>query len=134
MKKRLKKKLGSKYNLLRYVQRQMYKRKGGGPKYITYEVIAMGEEDKSAFTEGYGLDFYWFVKVYYEPVWKDYVVKIYPCNRKGRINERNSYVRIVSFKKKEEIMAVFEKIVDDMKNDNFMKEFYTCYYEDFLFY
>jgi hypothetical protein len=136
MKKRLNKKQGNKYNLSKYVKRQMHKRKGG-QKYITYQVIPMGEKDKSDFNNGYGPDFpfatHWFVEVYYHNIWKDYIVRIYPCTSKGRINERYSYIRIVSFKKREEIIAVFEKIVDDMKNDNFMKVFDTYYYDDLLF-
>lgn len=136
MKRRLKKKQGSKYNLLKYVKRKMHNRTGG-LKYITYEVIPMGAKDKLEFIKGYDPDYpfasHWFVEVIYHNTWKEYVVRIYPCTSKGRINERYAYIRIVSFHKQEEIILVFGKIVDDMKNDNFMKVFDTYLYDDLLF-
>lgn len=137
MKKRLRKKYGTQYNLSKYVRRQMYNRKGG-LKYIAYKVIPMGENDKLDFSKEYGLDFpyatHWFVEIFQQQYWGHYVIQIYPSTSKGRIRQKNFFVRIFSADKadRNDIFLVFEKIEDDMKNDKYMKNDAVYYYDNLL--
>lgn len=138
MKKRLRKKQGTKYNLHKYVRRQMNNRKGA-MKYIDYKVIPIGENDKLDFIKDrYSFDFpyttHWFIEFFQQKPWGYYVIQIYPSTSKGRIRQRNFYIRILSAKKekRDDTFLVYEKIVNDMMNDKYMKKHFTCDYDDLL--
>jgi hypothetical protein len=89
MNKRLKKKIGSRHNLVKRAERQKQKRKG--LKYIDFALIPMGEADKLRFDkEGDKLDYpyatHWFIEIspsihYYK---ERYIIYVYPCTSKGR--------------------------------------------------
>ncbi|WP_047980513.1 hypothetical protein [Ornithinibacillus contaminans] len=128
MNKRLKKKLGNRYNLLIRAQRQKQKRKG--MRHIEYALIPIGEKDKSRLDqEGYDLDYpfatHWFIEIvvsthfYKEP----YIIYVYPCTSTGR-SDTNSFFEVIYAGKLDEVITVFEKTVDDMKNDKHIASFW----------
>lgn len=140
MKKRLREKQGAKYNLLKYVRRQLNNRKGE-LKYIDYKLISIGENDKLDFIkEGYAFDFpyttHWFIEFFQHILLRYFVIQIYPSTSKGRISQRNSYIRVLSAEKekRDDIFLVYEKIVNDMMNDQYMKKHFTYEYDDLLWF
>lgn len=128
MNKRLRKKLGNRHNLLHQAQRKKQKRKG--IRHIEYALIPIGKVDKSRLDqEGYDLDYpyatHWFIEIapsshyYKEP----YIIYVYPCTSKGR-SDTNSFFEIIYAGKQDEVITVFEKTVDDMKNDRHIASFW----------
>ena len=128
MKKRLKQKLGNKYNLLRRAKRQKLKRKG--KQYIEYAHIPMGERDTISFIqEGYKLEYphatHWFIEIvpsaYYSK--EPYIIYTYPVTSKGG-SETNLFLSIVDAGKLEEILPSFIGTVDKMKNDIYIESLF----------
>ncbi|MBN6205304.1 hypothetical protein JYK21_02480 [Ralstonia pickettii] len=131
MKKRLKKKLEKRYALLKQAKRQKYKKRGR--RYIAYELVPMGETDKIKLeNEGYSYPFatHWFVEIatiftYYK---HPYVVYIYPSTSKG-IGQGSLFLQVATAKNPEDIVLLFNKIVEDMKNDRFWDADYAAIFD-----
>lgn len=104
---------------------------------MDFEIIPMGDEDEYVFKKDYHPEFqlvdHWFVELFYEKLPNKFVVVIYPCTKNGRINKRKGFLSALSFKKQEDILAVYEQLIDDMKHDRYMENFDSFYYDDMLF-
>ena len=121
MRKRLKKKLTNKYNVLNGAKRQRYKRKG--IKCIRYEFLPMGERDKAALTNDemvpdYSFASHWLIEAY---AWEACSqVRVFPCSKIGGTNSLSPlYMIILDGKKGNEVSTEFNKACKDMKNDRF---------------
>ncbi|MFS0673587.1 hypothetical protein [Ornithinibacillus sp. 179-J 7C1 HS] len=124
MNKRLKKKMGNRYNLIKRAERQTHKRKG--MRYIDYALIPIGEKDKLRFDqEGYDIDYpyatHWFIEI--APTKYYYIIYVYPCTSKGR-SDTNSFLSVIYAGKLEKVMLAFKKTVDDIKNDRHIANFW----------
>ena len=132
MKKRLKKKLGNRYNVLKRAKREKLKKRGY--KCIDYAIVPMGVKDKVNFDqEGYTPEYsyatHWFAQLVYSkekfPIYKtndkyQYILTVFPCNKNGGTHTEFA-VQVIFFKmeKPEKIISIFKKQIDDMKNDCF---------------
>ncbi|WP_458948238.1 hypothetical protein [Oceanobacillus sp. CAU 1775] len=132
MKKRLKKKLGSRYNVLKRARRQKHKRRGD--KIIDYAIVPMGIKDKRGFDrEGYTLDYpyatHWFTEVRYcksivyqtqrvKYITGAYRIRVFPCTEKGGTDQEGA-VQLIFYESEVKIIDVFNRVIDDMKNDSF---------------
>ncbi|WP_381426421.1 hypothetical protein [Sporosarcina thermotolerans] len=123
MNKRLKKKIGNRYNLIKRAERQTHKRKGA--RYIDYALIPIGEKDKLRFDqEGYDIDYpfatHWFIEI--APTKFYYIIYVYPCTSKGR-SDTNSFFEVIYAGKLDEVILAFKKTVDEMEYDRHTSEF-----------
>ena len=137
MKKRAKKKLGNRYNVLKRAKREKSKRRGC--KCIDYSIVPMGITDKSEFNqEGYGPEYpyatHWFAQLVYSkekfPIYNtndkyQYILTVYPCNKRGGTHTESA-VRIILFEaeKLERITSFFREMVNDMEKDCFWNAAY----------
>ena len=130
MNKRQKKKVGTRFHLLRQSKRQAEKRKG--QKCIAYEIVEMGEGDHSSFMEdgGYGPDYqnatHWLVKVvhrndvYFQKEHAPYQTLIYPCTSQGTSDSISPIHMMFHWRgQPEDMLPFFEQITEDMKNDRY---------------
>lgn len=134
MKKRLKKKAGNRYNVLKRAKRESRKRRGY--KCIDYAIVPMGVKDRSGFDEeGYILEYayatHWVAELIYN---KDIyfidekmpcIIRVFPCNKNGGTHTKFP-LQLIFYKIEEPkiIMSIFQKLVEDMKNDCFWNTVY----------
>lgn len=129
MKKRIKQKLGNRYNLLRRAKRQKLKRKG--KQCIDYAHVLMGEKDFISFNkEGYSADYPYATHLLIEIVPchysynAPYIIYTYPVNSTGRSN-KNLILSIVDSGKLEDILPTYQETVEDIKNDRYMASLFA---------
>lgn len=116
MKRRLKKKVENKYNILKEAKRQKHKLKGN--HCLEYELLSMGKGDKIALlndemTPDYPNASHWIVDVYYRKIENVFQVRIFPCSKFGGSPTKSPVRMIFSCEN------VFEKVVEDIKKDKF---------------
>ncbi|TAA72564.1 hypothetical protein [Planococcus salinarum] len=121
MRKRLKKKLTNKYNVLNGAKRQRYKRKG--VKCISYAFLPIGERDKAALSNDemipdYSFASHWLIEAY---AWEECSqVRVFPCSKKGGTTSSSPlHIIVLEGKKGKEVSTEFNKACKDMKNDRF---------------
>ena len=129
MRKRIKQKLGNRHHLLKQATREKYKKKGH--KCIDFAIVPIGHKDKLAFIqEGYQIDYpfatHWFIQFssskdkYFFNNKIQYIIKVFPCNEKGRTSNLAPYQMI--FYKEDSVDYVaskFSLIVNVMENDQY---------------
>jgi hypothetical protein len=129
MNKRVKKKVASKYNLLKRADRQ--KRKPRGRRYIDYELIPMGKTDKLQFDKvGYDLDYpdatHWFIEIaptrFYFYYKAPYIIFVYPCTNRAKSNSI-AFLEIIYAGQLQDVINVYENTIEDMKKDRHMVNF-----------
>ena len=129
MKKRLKKKIQDRHNVLTETKRNMKKRKG--IRGITYDFLPIGEKDKNLMnsdevTPNYPYATHWLVDVYH---WKKnnnhFQIRIFPCSKNGG-SPTDSPVQMINYSDGtiEEVLNTFQKVVEDMKHDRFWDTIY----------
>ncbi|MDW0118651.1 hypothetical protein QTL97_17135 [Sporosarcina thermotolerans] len=132
MNKRQKKKVGTRYHLLRQAQRQAQKRKG--EKCIAYEIVEIGKSDmvhKDGFGTEYAYGTHWIVKVlhrksvYFGKEHTPYQTIVYPCTSHGT-GDSNAALHVIFHwrEKSGDMIPFFERIVDDMKQDRYWEADY----------
>jgi len=120
LKRRLKNKLGNKYNILKEAERQKHKRKGN--RCIRYELLPMGEDDKIAMlndeiTPDYPYATHWFLDIYYWKVNNTYQIRVFPCSKFGGSPTLSPVlITVLSDVNEDNALETFEEIVDDIKN------------------
>ncbi|WP_102275562.1 hypothetical protein [Cytobacillus massiliigabonensis] len=121
MKRRLKKKLVNRYNILKETERQKHKRKGN--RCIQYELLPMGQDDKIAMfndeiTPDYPYSTHWLLDVYYWKFNDIYQIRVFPCSKFGG-SPTKSPVRLIFSSEN-----MFEKLIEDIKKDKFWEANY----------
>lgn len=129
MKKRLRKKLGNRYDLLRRAKRQKNKRKGR--RYLAYDLVPIGKTDKTKLNNdgytSYSYATHWFVEVvpgsihYKQP----YIVYVSPTTSKSK-SHSHVFLQVNTVENPDDILLLFHKIVEDMKNDCFWDADYAA--------
>ncbi|WP_332648973.1 hypothetical protein [Lysinibacillus sp. 54212] len=134
MKKRLKKKLGNQYNVLKRAKREKFKRRGY--RCIDYAMVPIGINDRLELDhEGYILDYpyatHWFAQLSYTKVKSpiknvddscQYVITVFPCNKSGGTHTSAPiYIYFYKAVELKIIISIFNKFVGNMINDCFWK-------------
>ena len=134
MKKRLRKKAGNRYNVLKRAQRAKLKRRGY--KCIDYALVPIGIEDQLALDfEGYTPEYpyatHWLIQLAYMkdkfpikniPTYDSvhYIITVFPCNERGGTHtEATIYLRFFTATTPDKIRAIFNNQVALMKKDGF---------------
>lgn len=129
MNKRKEKKVGTRYNLLRQAKRQTQKRKG--EKCIAYAMVEMGANDLRSFQKGgfdteYPCETHWLVKVlhrknvYFDKKHAPFQTLIYPCTSEGTSDSEGPVHIMFHWREHpDEMLPFFERIVNDMKHDQY---------------
>lgn len=111
----------------------MYKRKGR--KYLAYELVPMSEKDKLKLVNAGYTDYqfatHWLVEIVpTSPFLKrrPYGIHISPTTNSGR-SHMDIVLQVNGVKNPDDIIPLFNKIVEDMKNDSFWGSDYAILYD-----
>ncbi|MCU9613023.1 hypothetical protein OEV98_05595 [Caldibacillus lycopersici] len=110
----------------------MHKRKG--KKYLSYELVPMGETDRikllNAGYNKYSNATHWFVEIVpsFPRRTRPYGIEIYPTTNSGK-TDVNIVLQVNGVKNPEDIIPLFNEIVEDMKNDSFWGTDYATLYD-----